>query len=367
LGAGAARLWENLRPSTLVTVVTHTLTDIDPQPSQKLLRECRDLLEHDLCEWIEDLGPIVAREVSDLANATRDNARKTEYLRLLLDLQGRWGTLAAAFREHLAQQQQHADAAETSRRPAADFAHLQLVDDKELTERIVMREFAGRISEACSEETYALDRRIAHLVGCEELDEDHNPFGPHAVCAAVRAGCEAMQADLDNRTLLVRQMERHLQSELPELYRAINEILIKAGILPDLKRSYRPASPSGAPAAKDNANILGTLQRLAQTRQTGMGSEGMATGRATGTGIPGSGAPGAIIDDGAFLQSLQTLQALPAATPGSLVNVVRMARDSDAARQVPPLEAITLDIVAMLFDMIFDDEKADSDTQGGDA
>jgi hypothetical protein len=66
----------------------------------------------------------------------------------------------------------------------------------------------------------------------------------------------------------------------------------------------------------------------------------------------------------AFLQSQQSLQAIPDATPGTLTNVVRLARDSEAARQVPPLEAITLDIVAMLFDLIFNDDKVPSAVKG---
>jgi hypothetical protein len=354
------------------------LTGIDQHTSERLLRECRDLLEDDLGEWIDELGPVIAGEVLDLIDSTRDEARKAEYLRLRGDLQNRWETLTAAYRAELARQLQHINITENAQSEATGFADLQIVSDEDLTEQIVMREFVGRVSEACSEETYALDQRIGYLTGREDQDASDNQFGPATVCAAVRAGCTAMYTDLDQHSLLLRQLERHLRSELPLLYRVINEILVQAEILPTLKRSYRRSMPVGTEAAAaDAANILSAIQRLVQARSHDVGGEGTAAGPTTGSGIAGSGSPGAgsgtggealppgtIAVNAALFESLQALQAEPAATPGALTNVVRLGRDSEAARQIPPLEAITLDIVATLFDLIFDDDKVSSSIKG---
>lgn len=356
------------------------MTSIDPHTSERLLRECRDLLERDLVEWIGELGPVIAGEVLDLIDSTRDDAKKAEYLRLRADLQSRWETLTAAYSTELARQLQQVSITENenAQSQATGFAELQIVSDEDLTEQIVMREFVGRVSEACSEETYALDQRISYLVGRENRGAGDNPFGPATVCAAVRAGCTAMYPDLDRHSLLLRQLERHLRSELPLIYRLVNEILVQAEILPTLKRNYRRSASVGAEAATiDAANILSTIQRLVQARSHDAGGEGPAAGPTTGTGIAGSGAPGAgggiggaglppgtIAVNAALFESLQALQAEPAATPGVLTNVVRLGRDSAAARQIPPLEAITLDIVATLFDLIFDDDKVPNSIKG---
>ena len=370
-------LGENSPLTAIITVTTRTLTDIDRQTSEKLLRECRDLLEHDLGELIEELAPVIAEEVLALIDSTRDEARKAEYLRLRTDLQSRWETLTSAYREELGGQLQQAKVVETSKRESPNLADLEIVDDKDLAEQIVMREFVGRVSEACSEETYALDRRIGYLNGSKNPVQGDNPFGPETVCAAVRAGCSALYPDLDQQTLLLRQLERHLQSELPHLYRAINEVLIEAAILPTLKRSYRPVAPTNTQVtAADAADIMSTLQRLAQGRSQAAGREAMSAGPRTGTNVAGSFSPGvgsgmggaalppdAIAGGAALFESLQALQAAPAAT-GELTNVVRLARGSEAARQILPLEAITLDIVAMLFDLIFDDEKVPNSIKG---
>lgn len=355
------------------------MTGIDQQTSERLLRECRDLLEHDLGEWLDELGPVIAGEVANLIDSTRDEAKKAAYLRLRADLQNRWATLTAEYSTELARQLHHVTIPEDPESETAGFADLQIVSDEDLTKQIVMREFVGRVSEACSEETYALDQRIGYLLGREDQDPSDNRFGPAAVCAAVRAGCTAMYTDLDQHSLLLRQLERHLRSELPRLYRVINEILIEAEILPTLKRNYRRSVAVGTEAATaDAANILNTIQRLVQARSHGVDREGMAAGQTTtGTGFGGSVATGAgssiggdalspetISGSAALFESLQALQSVPGAMPGALTNVVRLGRESDAARQIPPLEAITLDIVATLFDLIFDDAKVSSSIKG---
>lgn len=198
--------------------------------------------------------------------------------------------------------------------------------------------------------------------------------------------------------MLLRQLERALHGELPLLYRALNEVLIGAGILPEFKRSYRHATAVGS-AAADAGNILDTLQRLARARLPGLaagagsGSAALAGGMgadvsgtlgaaipipiSTPAGSAGAGTaapmlpPGTIAVSADFLAALQALQrATPedgtgaGMEPEPLTNVVRLARASEAAQQAAPLDTITMDIVATLFDLIFDDGKVPEAVKG---
>lgn len=339
---------------------------VAPQQAPRLLRECRDLFAADLDELFEELGPRVAEELSRLVESTRDERRKTDYLRLRNDLQARWEVLTSAFGEELATQLER-QAAPATRADEPDLADLQLVSEEELAEQIVLREFVSRVAEACSEEIYALDRRIGHLLDKEELAEGDNPFAPPVVCAAVRAGCAALYEEVDAFSTLLRQLERHLRDELPQLYRSLNERLIEADILPTLKRSYRPAQRSRADAAEEPANILGTLQRLVADRVgAGGGTGGSSSGAAGGGGVPT--ATEAAAASAALFQSLEQLQAdlraAPAADDGELTNLIQQVRERGAGQRVAPLEAITLDIVAMLFDLIFEDDKLPGSIKG---
>lgn len=367
------------------------VTETNLSFAQRLLRDCRELLERDLGEWLDELGPQVVEKLQELADNTREADKRNEYLRLRDDAQLFWDKLATAFRSRLAWELAHVTPLAAAEAAAGhDAQPLALVDDQELTQRIVTREFIARLGESCSEEMYALDRRIAQLVGREEMDRCGNRFGPPAICAAAQAGCEAMLADPAARTLLLRQLERALHIELPLLYRALNEILIGAGILPEFKRSYRHATTAtgggddGGAGVADAGNILDTLQRLARARLPGLvaggggGSVAIAGGIPTGSGSPGAGTaapllpPGTIAVSADFLASLQALQTripLAAMTDGEegsgrLTNVVRLARASDAAQQATPLDTITMDIVATLFDLVFDDDKVPEAVKG---
>lgn len=379
----------------------------DRSPGQRILAECRDQLVTSLCSWLRDVAAPVSEELFVLADSTRERLQQTRYLDLRVDIEKDWGPLVETFRRDLsaeAERCQNQEIQKESSRDTAleipDFEGLQLLGDDDLSEHIVIREFSAQLCESCDEELYTLNRRVAALMGLDELSDSANPLAPPVVCRALSDACATIGSDAPARLILMRRLERHLHLALPGIYRQINDYLIERGILPDLKRSYRRASrpgevgsagavgnlsvsPTGSAglstspaiggggsvAALGNEGILDALQRLAQARMaravsTGgliAGGAGVALG---GTpGIPGSAtdaASGVMIDAATvnqlLLASLNELQHAPVvAGAGEIVNQVRLVRDSESAKQVGGLESVTIDIVAMLFDFIFDD------------
>ena len=319
------------------------MTDINPAVLQELVGECRKVLENDLCDLIAELGPTLVDEARALANSSRDQARRNACLQLHASLHGDWIKLAPAFRDALVRRAGPVKAGETLRQDPADEANLQILSDAELAAQIVMGEIVERVDAACSEETFALDRRISLLVLRGVLPHGYNPFRVASVCECLEAACATIFPDTEQRVLLVQLIGGHLAAELPQLYRAINETLIDADILPRLKRSYRdaPTRSLGA-AAAESARVMGTIERLAKARTQKGGAEMAAASDAGGR---------------EFLKSLDTFQKAPAIEPaGTPTNLVRLARDSEGARHVTPVAAVSLDIVSALFDLIFNDE-----------
>ncbi len=324
------------------------MTDTNPAALRELVDECRQTLENDLCDLISELGPTLVNEARALAQASQDQARRNTCVQLQTDLRNDWIKLTPIFREALRRRAGPAKPGETLRRDSTDLANLQILSDAELSAQIAMIEVVERVDAACSEETNALDRRISLLVLRNVLPHGYNPFRVESVCACLESACAEIFHETERRALLVLLIGGHLASELPQLYRAINETLIDADILPRLKRSYRDAAPeSVGAAAAETAQMMGTLERLAKARTPSGG---------TGA-VPGGDAGGR-----EFLKSLHTFQKAPAAasaastSAGVPTNVVRLARDSEGARHVAPVEAVSLDIVSALFDLIFSDE-----------
>ena len=364
-------------------------------PGHRILGECRDQLVGSLCNWLHDIAAPISEELFVLADSTRERLQQTRYLDLRADIEKDWPHFVETFRRELSaaaercQNQDNTKANDPSTSlEIPDFAGLRLVDDDDLSEHIVVREFAAQISETCDEELYTLNRRVAALLGYDEQADSANPLAPKIVCAALSDACSTIGSDAQSRLLLLRRIERHLHAGLPRVYQQINAYLIERGILPDLKRTYRRnaanvesastsvATGGGTPASRMaggtapaeptvGEGILDALTRIAQLRG-GVGSSSIIgsasavqTGGNTGN-MPinqpfGTGADPALVQQ-LLLSSLNDMQHSPAVESGNvIVNQVRMVRESDSAKQVGGLEAVTIDIVAMLFDFIFDD------------
>lgn len=362
----------------------------DRSPGHRILGESRDQLVSGLCLWLREVAAPISEELFVLADSTRERLQQTRYLDLRADIEKDWPHLVDSFRRELSAQAERCQnpVASAQDKPAAsldipDFEGLQLLADDDLSEHIVVREFSAQLAESCDEELYTLDRRVAALLGHDDLKDSTNPLAPPVICQALADACATIGPDAEARLILMRRIERHLHLALPGVYQKINAKLIERGILPDLKRSYRrttqraepgsPAPTSSTPAGNasppaaapfsTSEGILEALQRLAQARTSqqipaGLNASypaGTSSGAASRATMPHQAIDGAAINQ-LLLSSLNELQHAPISSPGGvIVNQVRLVRDSDDAKQVGGLEAVTIDIVAMLFDFIFDD------------
>ena len=370
-----------------------------PCPGERIFGECRELLLDAMSRWLRAMGPVVAEALFALADASRERTQQARYLDLRGIIEKDWEPLTESFRREFTEEslrcQKPAPGNDLARPlEIPNFAGLTLVDDDELTQHIIVREFAALLSEACADELYTLERRVAALLGWDEMSGRDNPLAPPVLCHALAEACTAIVADRESRVLLLRRLQQQLQGALPSIYQRVNGFLSERGILPDLKRSYwrpgatdpaaatvaapplRPPSPADAqataaqsahfaalaaplseqPAALSGAAIRLALQRLAQTRSAN------AAGPAAKTAHPHPAPPlaqettGQVAIDELLLSSLDALQHAPDASSGEgIVNRVRQLSDTQSIQGAGGIEAVTIDIIAMLFDFIFDD------------
>jgi len=365
----------------------------DRSPGQRILAECRDQLVDGLCNWLREVATPVTEELFLLADSAREKELQKRYIDLRADIEKDWSSLVETFRRELSAEaercQNKGNQAEVNRAApfeVPDFEGLKLLDDEDLSEHIVIREFSAQLSESCDVELYTLNRRVAALLGNDEQNDDDNPLAPAIICRALSDTCATMGSDSETRLLLLRRLERHLHPALPPIYQQINAYLIERSILPDLKRSYRRSSALGdsntfsssvqassgtagtvgvaggaGGAGISGEGILDALQRLAQARMGSAPAELSGSGGSiAAVGSVAANPQGVMLDSATInqllLSSLNTLQHAPAGEVGGpIVNQVRAVRESENAQQVGGLEAVTIDIVAMLFDFIFDD------------
>ena len=258
-----------------------------------------------------------------------------------------------------------------------DFAHnreksaggelleLSLVDDQDFEITLVVDKATSRLRYNCAEELVALDARIAHLLGRSDLSENDSPLGPRVLCEALLDGISRMQLEQAIRIVLLNQFDLVLTTELANIYQSINRYLIDRGILPDLKvgaksraqgtatNSAGAAGPAAAMQGQTGGDMFKLFEQLAHS------------GSAAGGG--GAGGASAGLAGFSLLDSLGQLQSgammlpgggrfeLPLLEAATIQNVLRSLQQSPVMQAASPLDAVLVDAVAMLFDVVFDD------------
>ena len=119
----------------------------------------------------------------------------------------------------------------------------------------------------------------------QKLLEDGNPFGPQMIAQAFRDALAPCPFTLRIKVILYALFDSHVMQSLEALYGALNQRLIDAGVLPNLKysapRNTNPVPRSTpAPAAPVTASSPGTSATTesaassSQTRESRTGKHG---------------------------------------------------------------------------------------------
>ena len=130
--------------------------------------------------------------------------------------------------------------------------------------REIESEHAGRIS--------ALNMRLARVLGRDELVTAHNPFRPQLFLSVIHEAWCDIQQDASAHHLVYPLLGPQLCVDMGPLWQALNAMLVKRGILPDLVLPAHDASAVAAQPAADtgetaNDPVIRQLRRLFPVRR----------------------------------------------------------------------------------------------------
>jgi hypothetical protein len=298
-----------------------------------------------------------------------------------------------------------------------DSIELALVGEDDLNETLKVNAMAGRLRQYCEEELVALDQRVGVLFGDAGLHPDDNPFAPQAVCDAYKQTCGQVDSNVAVRMVLLKLFDDHVLDEIRGIYKAVNALLVQNAILPRIRgiggvRQERekkadareePAETGESAGGQDfftllqnlvTKNPVGTAQAAPAAAgapgpaavMPGVGPAGGTPGGAVPAGVPagvpgggasGGGAPGYIPAGAPMPQGLQgpdlmhsltrvqvgdvsavtgnTTQLAAIVNEPGTTNVLRELKETSLGSGMSHMDAMTLDIVALLFDQLFDD------------
>lgn len=235
---------------------------------------------------------------------------------------------------------------------------MTLVDDEGLEESLAVKNMVSKIEVEVKQELHHLNRRVGVLLNDPEMTRAKNPIGPEVICTAFLEACGHFDSGIKVKLIVMKLFDRHvIDEEIRPLYREINKLLIEKGVLPELRHDIkrvpgRSSTNGDADADADgdtDEDLYATLQKLML--------RGMPAGSVANAAVIGSLVSALTqLQRGRVEQVQGALGALDqAALMSGSVNVIHEIKASGAMGNVGAVDGMVIDVIAMLFDYIFDD------------
>lgn len=334
--------------------------------SEALLRECVKRSADALTTALSALMDKVDDALFDLAEKAESGSVRTLYFEAMREVRLQRNAIEGAFKENLlAPPKAPAQSKVRKNKPseflAFDESSLDLVDDDDLEESLAITNMVSKIKSQCKKELFALDKRVGLLLGDPQLERSANPIGPEAVCEAFRKACQAIEAPLEVKLIVLKLFDKHMLGELQPVYQEINRYLLEQGVLPQVRTGIKKARNEDRSSKDTPAAPAGGAGSSSETSPDEITAEGLysALRQLMSVGAEGESRPRPAP---AVLQALTGLQREAPAQPSEdpqdgagMVNILHSLKGSEAVKGMSPLDGQLVDIVAMMFDFIFDD------------
>lgn len=218
----------------------------------ELIKQCRSIAQKRLALLVGSLFDSVDDALFDLAEKAENNTVQTRFFDGMREVRKKRQLVERLFQENLTRdfsqfgQGQSRPAEETS---AGIKLGLALIEDKELEESLAVSAMAGKAENRLARHLFALDQRMSVLAGGNKVDDDNNPIAPKSLCKAFQTTLTELEVDLHVKLLVLKLYDKHVMGGLDGLYDEVNQLLIQAGVLPQLRHQVPLRRPSAGGTA----------------------------------------------------------------------------------------------------------------------
>ena len=217
-----------------------------PLQVRVLLGELRDLLVEEIASAFAAKLKAARNDLVQLAERSGTGSRRAHYESALSILGTGSATLLAGFRTALQRDSDQAIAAllgDAGAGGARADRELSLVDRDAFERDLAIGRLSNKSAYRCSEQLIALDRRIASIAGRKRLDADVSPYTLKRVFTAFMDAIAADWQDEEAALVLLEIFEHYVGGALPSIYRDLNQRLVERGVLPDLQSRMEEPDP----------------------------------------------------------------------------------------------------------------------------
>lgn len=158
-----------------------------------------------------------------------------------------------------------------------DIDNLTLVEDEDVEADVALENMARRARANCEEQLRAFNHRVEYIFESRlDVDEKVSPLDPRQTALAFQTNLQKLDLNAQDRLILMKLFERGVLSEAGALITEANQALINAGVLPDMKTPpiKRQRQPEHLSAAKEREKKEAIQQQEGESSGEGGGQAG---------------------------------------------------------------------------------------------
>ncbi len=118
------------------------------------------------------------------------------------------------------------------------FENIALVKDDDLEEDIATDSMVNKAKTSNQNALEHIRIRMDTIIADKTIDEANNPLEPVYICDAFRSASQTLDLDIASLLVIYKLFDRSVISQLDTIYQKINQFFIDKGILPELKINY---------------------------------------------------------------------------------------------------------------------------------
>jgi hypothetical protein len=372
-----------VQPSNVTSSVAPARRPI-PRELAKILADCRDLTVHRLLLSFTALLDRVCDMLMERAGKSDVRAEQQQFLEarqvLIADRAAVMSEFEKRLRSHI-EERVSGRAEEKADFSKVDASKLALIDLNTVDESVLVGNIVRVIENVCHEELITLNRGVGHLLGKPHLESSANPLGPGTIIGAFAEALGTLHAENRTRFQILKELNQAPLGEVAAIYADVNRHLANLRIVPP--GSVRSKAARGKAAAPKRTaddkpevsqpapemDVMSMFRRMASHGGFPLSGHPAPPTRVspplppTPSGyVPGTpivATPGlreglTRLQQGQTHFDVEGMQVAFSGIPEGLHNVLRDLQESPLGQRANQLEAMTIEMVAMLFDFIFE-------------
>lgn len=292
----------------------------------------------------------------DLANNARNNNEQNRYFEAMRELRLRRKSIEESVYSNISKRLNSRSGTQTAKATKVQAEMLSLVDKHTLEENLALETMCSKALANSQHIMLTLEPRLEKTFGFAPTLEN-NPLSPNTLADVISESCAPLDIQLAELLLLYKYIDKHIFAEIPNALGAVNDALRFQNVLPDLSDREARASkkpPSNHSTPKEDSQPSSGASIAKETHQTNRTQQQTA-----GVQKPWASKRELLSALDSISHQLTTLEAanqeLPLSTANLLENVTA-ALATAGSKQVSEQDMDIINLVAMLFEFILDDQ-----------